>query len=191
QSPYPASDAPGTPRVFDYYGMLLYLERAKLRQPGDEIVLYVATSHGPEPYRIRVSEARRSQRTFEDLSTGETKTVPVRELRLRVSPAKPGQDDEGFMKMEGETEIWVEADTRTLLEIDGEHGGALKVAVSAAPEKGRANRAVERLLAEALDWRVSAVSIVAGEKSRDKVVEIRGLEREEIRRRLSEILGSK
>ena len=104
---------------FPYPGMLLYLERAKLRQPGDEIVLYVATSHGPEPYRIRVSEARRSQRTFEDLSTGETKTVPVRELRLRVSPAKPGQDDEGFMKMEGETEIWVEADTRTLLEIDG------------------------------------------------------------------------
>ena len=119
QFPYPASDAPGTPRVFDYYGMLLYLKRAKLRQPGDEIVLYVATSHGPEPYRIRVSEARRSERTFEDLSTGETKTVPVRELRLRVSPAKPGQDDEGFMKMEGETEIWVEADTRTLLEIDG------------------------------------------------------------------------
>lgn len=76
-------------------------------------------------------------------------------------------------------------------EIEGEHGGALKVAVSAAPEKGRANRAVERLLAEALDTRISAVSIVAGEKSRDKVVEIRGLEREEIRRRLSEILGSK
>ena len=56
--------------------------------------------------------------------------------------------------------------------IVGIHGGALKVAVAAAPEKGKANRAVVKLLAEALDLPASAVTIAAGETSQDKVAEI-------------------
>jgi len=56
--------------------------------------------------------------------------------------------------------------------IVGVHGGALKVAVAAAPEKGRANRAVVKLLAEALDLPPSAVTITSGEASQDKVAEI-------------------
>ncbi len=56
--------------------------------------------------------------------------------------------------------------------IVGVHGGALKVAVAAAPEKGRANRAVVKLLAEALELPSSAVTITAGESSQDKVAEI-------------------
>ena len=56
--------------------------------------------------------------------------------------------------------------------IVGAHGGALKVAVATAPERGRANRAVVALLAEALGLPVSAVTIVSGETSQDKVAEI-------------------
>jgi uncharacterized protein (TIGR00251 family) len=56
--------------------------------------------------------------------------------------------------------------------IVGVHGGALKVAVEAAPEKGRANRAVVRLLAETLDLPTSAVTIAVGETSQDKVAEL-------------------
>jgi uncharacterized protein (TIGR00251 family) len=56
--------------------------------------------------------------------------------------------------------------------IVGVHGGALKLAVAAAPEKGKANRAVIALLAEALDIPASAVTIVAGDTSQDKVAEI-------------------
>jgi len=56
--------------------------------------------------------------------------------------------------------------------IVGVHGGALKVAVAAAPEKGKANRAVVKLLAEALGVPASAVTIASGETSQDKVVEI-------------------
>ena len=56
--------------------------------------------------------------------------------------------------------------------IVGVHGGALKVAVAAAPEKGKANRAVVKLLAEVLDLPASAVTIAAGETSQDKVAEI-------------------
>jgi uncharacterized protein len=54
----------------------------------------------------------------------------------------------------------------------GVHGGALKIAVTAAPEKGKANRAVVRLLADALDLPASTVTITAGETSQDKVAEI-------------------
>ena len=56
--------------------------------------------------------------------------------------------------------------------IVGVHGGALKVSVAAAPEKGKANGAVVKLLAHALGLRVSAVAIVAGETSQDKVAEV-------------------
>lgn len=55
-------------------------------------------------------------------------------------------------------------------EIVGVHGGALKVSVNAAPERGRANAAVVELLAEVLGVPRASVSIVAGESSQDKVV---------------------
>src|SRR5215813_2439665 len=56
--------------------------------------------------------------------------------------------------------------------IEGEHGGALRVAVPAPPEKGRANQEVEELLAEALDVARAAVRVFAGHASRDKSVAI-------------------
>lgn len=53
-------------------------------------------------------------------------------------------------------------------------GKALKVAVTAAPEDGKANAAVIALLAR--EWGVakSAVSVVSGATDRRKLVEIRG-----------------
>ena len=114
---YPVNEGRSTP-VFDYYGMLIQLRRQPLRAPGDEVTLHVATSNGPEAYRIIVSESRTAERTFVDLGTQEQITLPVREFRLTVSPADP-QAEEGFLKMEGEVEIWVEAETKTLLEIVG------------------------------------------------------------------------
>ena len=63
-------------------------------------------------------------------------------------------------------------------------GDVLKVRVAAPPERGQANAAVEKLLAEQLDVSRSAVSIVAGAASTKKVVEIAGLSRDEVRRRL-------
>lgn len=60
----------------------------------------------------------------------------------------------------------------------------LKVRVSAPPERGRANAAVEALLGEALGLPKGAVRVVAGAASPRKVVEIAGLEEAEVRRRL-------
>ncbi len=52
--------------------------------------------------------------------------------------------------------------------------GALRVRVTAAPADGRANRAVRRVLATALDVPASRVSLVKGARSRRKRVRIEG-----------------
>jgi uncharacterized protein (TIGR00251 family) len=56
--------------------------------------------------------------------------------------------------------------------IVGVHGGALKVSVAAAPERGKANRAVVALLADVLGLAPSGVAIVSGKTSQDKVAEV-------------------
>jgi len=57
----------------------------------------------------------------------------------------------------------------------GIHDGALKIAVTAPPEKGRANAAIIKELAEFLRVPVSRISIIAGETSRRKKVRVDGL----------------
>ena len=64
-------------------------------------------------------------------------------------------------------------------------GDALKVCVTAPPERGRANEAVAELLAEALCVPRSAVRLLEGATSARKVFEVEGLEQEEARRRLA------
>ena len=56
--------------------------------------------------------------------------------------------------------------------VAGVHGGALKLAVAAPPEKGKANREVVRLVAGAFGLDPRDVEIVAGETSPDKVVRL-------------------
>ena len=105
--------------VFDYYGMLLHLRRLDLRKTGDEATVHVLTSDGPVAYRIVVRDQREQQRSFRVLDSEETRTLAVHELRLQVIPADPERGNEGFLRMEGETEIWVEAESKTLLELRG------------------------------------------------------------------------
>ncbi len=69
-------------------------------------------------------------------------------------------------------------------EIVGWLDGALKVRIQAPPEDGRANRALEALLAEALSLKKNAVVVASGQSSARKRVAIAGLTQEEILRRL-------
>ncbi len=55
----------------------------------------------------------------------------------------------------------------------GPHGGALKVTVTAPPERGKANRAVIELLSRALSVPPSSIEILSGETSSDKTVLVR------------------
>jgi uncharacterized protein (TIGR00251 family) len=54
----------------------------------------------------------------------------------------------------------------------GVHGGALKLSVKAPPERGKANREVLALVAEAFSLVSSDVAFVAGETSPNKVVRL-------------------
>jgi uncharacterized protein (TIGR00251 family) len=58
----------------------------------------------------------------------------------------------------------------------GRHGDAWKVRVVAAPERGKANKAVLDLLAETLGLPRAQVELVSGAGARDKVIALRGLE---------------
>jgi uncharacterized protein (TIGR00251 family) len=64
--------------------------------------------------------------------------------------------------------------------IEGEHGDALKVRLTAPPVDDRANEALRELLAEALNVPVSAVKIVSGAKSRMKRVAIAGVTQDQV-----------
>jgi uncharacterized protein (TIGR00251 family) len=59
--------------------------------------------------------------------------------------------------------------------IEGEWQGALRVRLTAPPVDDRANEALRRLLADSLNIATSAVRIVAGQHSRTKRVEVRGV----------------
>jgi uncharacterized protein len=85
---------------------------------------------------------------------------PTTRLRIRVSPGA----------------------RRT--ELVGRQGEAWKVRVAAPPERGRANDAVLKLLAERLRIAAAKLTLVSGASARDKVVELRGLGAEEADRRL-------
>ena len=86
--------------------------------------------------------------------------VPSTRLRLRVTPGV------------GRSEIV------------GRFGDAWKVRVSAAPERGKANDAVLRLLSARLDVPRSGLTLLSGHTGPNKVVELRGLSGEEAARRL-------
>jgi uncharacterized protein (TIGR00251 family) len=58
-------------------------------------------------------------------------------------------------------------------EVAGERGGRLVVRVTAAPVDDRANEAVRDVVAQHFGVRASAVEIVNGHRSRDKVLRIR------------------
>ena len=70
--------------------------------------------------------------------------------------------------------------------IAGWLGEALKVRVSAPAERGRANSAVEATIAKALGLPKGSARVVQGKLSPRKVVEVVGLSRPEVHRRLSQ-----
>ena len=73
----------------------------------------------------------------------------------------------------------------------GEQNGALKVAVTAPPEDGRANQALVAALREVLGLKRSQVELISGRTSRDKRFLIRGVTRAELEKRLALLMEAK
>ena len=69
-------------------------------------------------------------------------------------------------------------------EIVGVAGEALRVKLAAPPVEGAANAALCALLAEQLGVRKSAVTLVAGQGSRQKVVRVDGVTADEVQAHL-------
>jgi uncharacterized protein (TIGR00251 family) len=63
-------------------------------------------------------------------------------------------------------------------------GEALKVAVAAPPEKGKANQRIADLLIDLLGLPARSVRLVSGATSRDKRFAVSGISAAELRRRL-------
>jgi len=69
-------------------------------------------------------------------------------------------------------------------EVVGVHGDAIKVKVGAPAVEGRANEALVDFIAKKLGVARREVSLASGEKSRDKVIAVEGLDEAEVRERL-------
>ena len=65
----------------------------------------------------------------------------------------------------------------------------LVVKVTAPPESGRANKAVESVLASAFDLSKSSVSVTSGAKNRLKTVTLDGADIAALQQRLEDLLG--
>jgi uncharacterized protein len=68
--------------------------------------------------------------------------------------------------------------------IVGPLGDALKVQVAAAPERGKANAAVEALLADALGVPIKSVRVTRGHSSPRKTVVVQGITADDAGQRL-------
>lgn len=72
----------------------------------------------------------------------------------------------------------------------GEQAGALKVAVTAPPEDGRANQALVESLAEALGVKRSQVELLSGATARAKRFLIRGVTRATLEQRVAVLVAT-
>jgi hypothetical protein len=66
----------------------------------------------------------------------------------------------------------------------GEHGGAVKIKLSAPAVEGKANAALIRFLAEQLKLPRHSIVLECGHRSRDKLIRIDGLSAEDVRTRM-------
>ncbi len=73
-------------------------------------------------------------------------------------------------------------------EIRGVSDGMLKVSVTRAPEKGKANKALIELLGKALGLRKSQIELIAGQTSPHKRFLIRKVSRDVLADRIKQLL---
>jgi uncharacterized protein (TIGR00251 family) len=71
-------------------------------------------------------------------------------------------------------------------ELLGFEGGVLQARVSAPPVDGKANKALCRLIAKRAGVAPSRVSVVRGEKARQKLLLVEGIDEAELKARLGE-----
>ena len=66
----------------------------------------------------------------------------------------------------------------------GDHGDAIKIKLRAPAMEGKANAALIRFLAAQLGILPRQIALMRGQKSRDKLIRIKGLSEKEVQERL-------
>ena len=74
--------------------------------------------------------------------------------------------------------------------IRGVQDGALKVSVTQIPEKGKANKVIRKVLADALGLRASQLELIAGETTPIKKFLIRDIDTEFLGKKIDKLLLS-
>jgi uncharacterized protein (TIGR00251 family) len=72
----------------------------------------------------------------------------------------------------------------------GSRDGVLIIRVSAPAQEGRANAAVCKMLAKRLGVPASRVSVARGQRSREKLIEVDGIDQDELSRRAASAADS-
>lgn len=75
--------------------------------------------------------------------------------------------------------------------IESVYNGMLKIDVTSPPEKGKANNAIIKLLAEKLGFAKSSIEIMMGKSLREKVILIKGLTIEDLQEKLKSIIPNR
>ena len=79
--------------------------------------------------------------------------------------------------------VWVQP-RASRTEVAGMHGDAVKIRLAAPPVDGAANEELIRFLADMLGVPRSAVSVVSGQASRRKTIQVDGIDRPTLEKRL-------
>ncbi len=72
--------------------------------------------------------------------------------------------------------------------LSGWHAGRLKIQVTQAPEKGKANQAILKLLAKSLGIKRNQITLLSGETSTRKVFQIQDITAEELLSKIASVL---
>lgn len=72
-------------------------------------------------------------------------------------------------------------------EVTGERGGVIQIRVTAPPVDGKANRALIKFVAKRLGISSSEITLVRGERGREKLLEIHGPGAADARKKLLDI----
>jgi uncharacterized protein (TIGR00251 family) len=73
----------------------------------------------------------------------------------------------------------------------GIRAGALRIAVTAAPEKGKANQSIIAVLSKALGISKSAIDFISGETSPQKRLLVRNIDMARLRQTISSVIAER
>lgn len=114
---------------------------------------------------------------------------PVSQQRTKDGGKAPEGADILVVAPSGEVLLLIQAKAKSSRNaLTGVHAGRLKVNVTAAPEKGKANAAVLSVIASSLALKPSQVSLAAGETDPRKTVLITGVTADDLRERIAAAL---